>query len=301
MNVMIISRLKKFIVMSVITAAFAVPCSSAFATEGGGGAYPNGAEDVMAGAIPPAGFYYLNYLNYYTADALKDNSGDKIDVHFKANVLADVSRFVYVTKTQIAGGNLGFQTLIPLVNMHLETPAGKDNASGLGDIDLGVNLSWHSKNLHQALALDVDVPTGAYDKNDIANIGRNCYTFEPAYGISYVTDGGYEVSGKFMYDFNTENNDTDYKSGQEFHVDYFTGQHVGSWTVGLGGYYYQQITDDKSDGETVDDYKGRVLGVGPTIQYNYKNIGIHVKYQKETLVENRSEGDKYWVRAVFSF
>lgn len=33
---------------------------TALATEGGGGAYPNGAEDFMAGALPPPGTYFKN-------------------------------------------------------------------------------------------------------------------------------------------------------------------------------------------------------------------------------------------------
>jgi hypothetical protein len=37
----------------------------AFATEGGGGVYPNGAEDFMSGALPPPGTYFLDYANFY--------------------------------------------------------------------------------------------------------------------------------------------------------------------------------------------------------------------------------------------
>lgn len=289
------------LVTALLASVFAFSAMAAHATEGGGGAYPNGAEDTMAGAIPPSGFYYLNYLNYYTADSLRDKDGDKLPVDFNLKVVADVHRFVYVTKKQLFGGNIGVQTLIPVVYMDAKTPGGSDNAFGVGDIDFGVNLSWHSKNLHQAVALDIITPTGAYDKNDIANIGRNYYTFEPAYGISYVSDSGYEVSSKFMYDINTENNDTDYRSGQEFHFDYFTGKHIGPWTVGLGGYYYKQVTDDKQYGKTVENNDGQVLAVGPTIKYDYKNMSFHVKYQKETMVENRPEGDKYWFKFVYAF
>ena len=43
----------------------------AHATEGGGGAYHNGAEDFMTGALPPPGNYFINYFNYYSADKFK--------------------------------------------------------------------------------------------------------------------------------------------------------------------------------------------------------------------------------------
>ena len=37
--------------------------SPSHATQGGGGAYPNGAEDFMSGALPPPGTYLLNYMS----------------------------------------------------------------------------------------------------------------------------------------------------------------------------------------------------------------------------------------------
>jgi hypothetical protein len=68
---------------------------------------------------------------------------------------------------------------------------------------------------------------GGYDKNDLANIGRNYWTFESAVAFTYLSDGGFEISNIFLYDINTENNDTHYKSGQEFHFDYTVGKKFG--------------------------------------------------------------------------
>jgi len=50
----------------------------ACATEGGGGAYPNGAEDFMSGALPPPGNYFLNYLTYYTTSKFKGSNGNDL-------------------------------------------------------------------------------------------------------------------------------------------------------------------------------------------------------------------------------
>ena len=49
--------------------------SLCFATENGGGAYPNGAEDFMSGAVPPPGFYYINYTVGYFSDVFADSKG----------------------------------------------------------------------------------------------------------------------------------------------------------------------------------------------------------------------------------
>ena len=77
---------KLFIVLvaAAVLMGPAVLAGPAFATEGGGGAYPNGAEDFMAGALPPPGTYFKNYLVYYTASKFKDNNGNDRHPRFQA-------------------------------------------------------------------------------------------------------------------------------------------------------------------------------------------------------------------------
>jgi hypothetical protein len=282
--------------------AIAAPINS-FASEGGGSSYPNGADSIMAGALPPPGFYFLDYLTYYSADKLMDNNGDELPVDFDLDVFVNSFRFVYISKVQLMGGTVGYHTIIPVVlDMDIKVGGADDSNSGLGDVTVGTNLSWHTKNWHYAVALDAVLPVGDYDKDEMANLGRNYYTIEPIVGFTYISDGGFEVSSKIMYDFNTENTDTDYQTGQEFHFDYFVGYHFNkSWIAGIDGYYYKQMTDDKLDGDTVEDNKGQVFSYGPAVQYQYKNMSLLAQYQMETAVKNRSEGDKFWLKFVYAF
>lgn len=286
----------------------ALSATLAGATEGGSGAYPNGAEGVMAGALPPPGFYYLNYLTHYSADRLNDKGGHRVPVDFNLNATANVSRFLYMTDGQVAGGNLGFYGIAPLVHLSgtLSPAPGVTIAgtkSGLGDITVGSVLAWHTRNFHYGVAVDVVAPTGDYNKNETFNIGRNYWTFEPIIGATLLTDHGIELSAKLMYDINTKNSDTDYKSGHELHADYAAAYHMGPWTLGATGYFYKQVTDDKQNSATVapDGNKGQVLAVGPAIKYDYKNLSLEAKHQKEMLAENRAEGDKYWVKLIWGF
>lgn len=46
---------------------------------GGGQSYPNGAEGFLSGAVPPPGFYLIDYLYNYSSDSMKDNKGDDIE------------------------------------------------------------------------------------------------------------------------------------------------------------------------------------------------------------------------------
>jgi hypothetical protein len=274
------------------------------ATEGGGGAYPNGAEDFMSGAVPPPGFYFINYLTHYSANRLNDGHGDKLLPDFKLRATADVLRFIYVTKHQVLGANWGMHVFVPLAHLDVRVNGAGDSKAGLGDIIIDpIVLSWHSKNWHFATGVDIYAPTGAYDKNDLANIGRNYWTFEPIVAATYISDCGIEASGKFMYDFNTKNTDTNYRSGQEFHFDYTLAYHIDKWSLGLGGYYYKQITDDKINGTKfgTDGFKGQAVALGPQAKYDYKNMSFTLKYQKELAVENKPEGDKFWLKFVYAF
>jgi hypothetical protein len=302
-----LAQLKKVLIFSVLCFLSLVVLANgnAYATEFGGGAYPNGAEDFMSGAVPPPGYYFINYLNYYSADEFKDGNGDELIPDFELSATANVFRFLYVTKQQIFGGYWGVHMFIPLVNLEVTLPPlGEQGRAGLGDIIVDpFILSWHFKNWHLATGVDIYMPTGRYDEEEFANIGRNYWTFEPIFAVTYLSDGGFEVSSKFMYDFNTKNSDTDYLSGQEFHFDYTLGYKISNWRVGLGGYYYNQVTNDEIDGEKVgeDGFKGQAFALGPQVQYQHKNMFFTAKYQIETEVENKPEGEKFWFKFIYAF
>jgi len=304
-TISIAGRVKVLMVFQAAVISFLLLAGSvAFATESGGGSYPNGAEDFMSGAIPPPGFYFLNYMSYYYADKFKDGNGNSAVPDFHLKAAAEVLRVVYTTKHQLFGGYWSMQAIVPLVNLDVKVPVGHESRTGLGDIDVSpFLLSWHSKNWHFATGFEVILPVGNYDKTHIANIGRNYWTFEPEAAFTYISDSGIEISSKFIYDINTKNTDTDYRSGQEFHFDYTLGYHIKNWSLGAGGYYYKQITDDKQYGAKVgnDGNRGQVFAIGPQIKYDYKNMSFLLKYQKEMAVENKPDGSKAWFKFVYAF
>jgi hypothetical protein len=302
-----ITKAVKPLVLAVMLLCAAA--SGAFATEGGGGAYTNGAEDFMAGAVPPPGTYFLNYFAWYSADRLNDNKGNSSNPDFKLNVTGNMFRFLHVTDKTLLGANWGMQLFVPLLNVDVTatTPGGKqsDRKFGLGDIIVDpIVLSWHfSKNLHAVAGLDIYIPTGEYDKTRLANTGRNYYTFEPVVGVTWLCDAGYEASAKIMYDINTRNNATDYRSGNEFHTDYTIAKHIGPWSLGVGGYWYQQVTNDEIGASYAGQHmqKGSAIAVGPQLKYDYKNMSFSLKYQMEAETSNRPEGNNLWAKFMYAF
>lgn len=272
----------------------------------GGDQYPNGTENWFAGAVPPPGNYFINYFGNWSG-TLRDQNGDKVrptGKDIKLNATFDALRFVKVTDTQFFGANYGWAAILPIVHLSIETPGGKASRTGIGDATITpMILSWHSPEMHYALGLDLNLPTGHFDKNDAPgkNIGANYYSLEPVFGVTYLGKSGWEVSGKFMYNVKTKNNDTDYKSGDEFHMDYLVGKHIGPWSVGLSGYYLKQLTDDRQNGAKVgtDGNKGQVFAIGPSVKYETAGHShLIFQWQHETNVENRFGGDKVWFKYI---
>jgi hypothetical protein len=278
------------------------------ATENGGGAYPNGAEGLMSGALPPPGQYLVNYLLYYQADDLMDNDGHKLPLDFDATIFAEVARLINVSKVQVLGGAWAQQIFIPVTSVDVTTPAGDDNVVGLGDLIVDpVILAWHKPPFHWVSGVDVYVPVGTYDKDDLANVGRNYWTFEPVAAVTYLDQQGLELSAKCMYDFNLENPDTDYESGQELHVDFAAAWHVQNWAAGVGGFYYRQTTADDGTVMTpagpsdAGDNKGEQIALGPQISCQYKAMSFMLASDFDFETQNKPQGERYWFKFVTGF
>ncbi len=297
-------------ISNMSTLASLVLCCSAVvpvaqATEGGGSIYPMGAESFLTGALPPPGFYTLVYANHYNADKLKDNRGNTVPLDFKVSATAVVPRFVWVTDKVLFGGQVAHAILIPLVDLDVNVAGSGQKKTGVGDIDItAIALGYHhSANLHSTLGLEVMVPSGNYNKADLANIGRNYWAIQPVYAASYIDPAGWNADFKAMLDFNFKNTATHYKSGNELHVDYSLGYGFQRhWVAGIGGYAYKQISNDEQYGVTVPDNRGQAFAVGPTLKYNNaKGLVVMAKWQKEMSVRNRAEGHAFWIKAILPF
>ena len=274
----------------------------AWASEGGGSSYPMGAENYLSGALPPPGWYAQVYSEHYAANDLKGNNGhsEAVDFRLRANVIAP--RLVWVTPQTVLGANLAFQAIAPLVDLSVTVNGNRDHRAGLGDMIFGPALGYHySDKFHAVYALDIIAPTGQYDKDHQANIGRNYWAAEPVAAFSYIDPDGPNMDIKLMYDFNAKNPATHYLSGQEAHADYDLGWGMGNgWVVGIGGYLYHQVTDDRQDGERVADSKGRAVAIGPSIKYaSPAGWFVTAKWQQETEVRNRPEGNAYWLKLTY--
>ena len=272
--------------------------------------YPFGAENWFAGALPGPGFYFINYAGYYGGQ-LKDGSGQNANLGGTTPTVAatfDAFRFLQITPYKFLGADWGVHVIVPVVNQRLDM-GGFNRFRSVGDIDVDpFILGWHRPQWHAAAACDFILPTGHYDKNDPrVSIGAHYVSFEPIAAFSYLPKSGWEASVKLMYNLKTTNSATQYHSGQEFHADYAVGKHLRSWMFGAAGYAVKQTTSDLVNGEVVAAMpevwdigrRGQALAIGPSIAYETKRHMVFVlKWEHETLVENRFGGDKFWFKVI---
>lgn len=285
---------------------------NASATEGGGSALAVGVNTVMAGVMEPPGTYLKTFITQYDADNTLDSSGsDKAGIsNFHVRVDAVNFRLSQIwSGVELWGATIetrvGFTGYVnPHVSFDVQTPKGTihkdDSAHGTGDTLLGpALLGWHSEHYHQIAGIEFFLPTGNFDKTQLVSAGRGYYAIGPAYFFTWLPTDAIEVSGNLNYVFNLKNPDTKYLSGDEADLDYGVGYGLtDAWQIGASGYLYKQTTDDKLNGAVVGDgNRGRALAIGPFIRYHGgKNWGITFKWQHETSVENRPEGNRYWLQ-----
>ncbi|WP_233342828.1 transporter [Burkholderia cepacia] len=289
--------------------------STVFAVENGAMITPTGTLDFAAGILPPVtdvGAVGVR-INFERADQLRNNSGNRSVVTPDLDVNAVTPVFVKMTNVDVLGGKWGFGTVLPLLDQHLKlnipTPVGSiaqsGSARGIGDIQLiPALIQWNPSNgfFTNAVFL-VQAPTGQYDRDRTINPGVNHWTFQPSCAFTYIAVFGLEVSSRFQFNFNTTNMATDYKSGIEYEQDFAVGQHIGPWTVGVGGYFLLQVTDDSAPGLT-NGNRARQLALGPVIsfvapEWHLPMVYLHV--YKEFASRNLAQGTQVALRVGWSF
>ncbi|UFH48312.1 SphA family protein [Pseudomonas sp. KNUC1026] len=297
-----------------LTAASLGAASSGFATEGGAPTTAFGVYDFGAGFTPPPTPHGTVGLrtNYHWANTVRDSHGRDNGTDISLGVLSLGFAYLKMTQTEVFGARYGYGLVAPFFKMDVDlkvkaggTTVFADDAHLFRQADLQVMpliLQWEpSRNLGVNFWLQVQAPTGDYDKNRLANPGLNHWAFSPILNFSYITDSGLEASSSFQADFSTRNPDTDYRNGVEYRHEFAVGQHIGPWTAGLGGYYYRQLSDDDAPGLTRGN-RARTLALGPALNYFQPGLPpVWFHLYKEFDSRNRAQGYAVALRVSHSF
>jgi len=275
-----------------------------------------GGDDFLMALGPPPGLYLINYTFFYSADKFKDYGGDEVRSGpfsgFETTLFGNTFRPIYVMEKKIFGSYWAMDMGIPLIEKRVECELFDKRTRGVGDIVLcPIWLHWDKGILHFLLSFDFMAPTGKYDKKRYVNIGNNHWTFEPLFGTTVILPWNMDINLNLLYDYNWKNGsyidprdgqDADYKSGQNFHLDYSVGYGINdNLRVGVAGFFWKDLTDDEINGHRISDSRGQVLAIGPAIAFSFDRLTLSLKAEFETMVKNRPQGVLSWLRILYSF
>lgn len=301
----------------LVSAAALTLAGAAHSVESGAPITPFGVFDFGAGMLPPPSDVATVGVRaaFYSASELRDTNGKVSPVGIKLKVNSAALAIVKTTDIPLLGGTYGFSAVVPYLDMSnrltIPTPGGpmplKGTNAAVGDVTIApVMVKWTpSPGLFVNGRLELQLPTGSYKAERLINTGSNHWTASPAVAFTWIGPSGLELSSNIQINFHGKNKDTQYQSGVEYQHEFAIGQHVGPWTLGVGGYLYQQLSDDKVNGAKFQDgNRSRVMALGPAISFfdlgsDWPLIWAHA--YKEFGARNRSQGTQVAVRAAWTF
>jgi hypothetical protein len=171
----------------------------------------------------------------------------------------------------------------------------KDQQWGLGDLMIQpLWLGWRGKRYDVAFSYVVTLPTGIYDKNNIANVGMGFFSQHLQVASYFYPFENKTTAFMFTptYEWNSKKIDMDVQPGQTMTIEYGISQYVHPRVeIGLTGYNQWQITDD-SGSAAMDNNKDAISGFGTQLTYwpIKDKCSLTGKLSKEYAGKDRLEG-----------
>jgi anthranilate 1,2-dioxygenase (deaminating, decarboxylating) large subunit len=274
-----------------------------------------GATSFLDGGPPSGpGFYFQEYIQYYTADTLTDFDVPNPEV----NVWASLNQLIYQSDQELlAGGKWGMNLILPLV--YLDSNPIPDNNGGAGDLNVGPFLQWDpvmgekGPIFMQRIELTFILPTGKYDSDKDLNPGSNFISFNPYWSGTLFLGPKATVSTRIHYLWNAKNDDpndfrapsgtSDTQAGQAVHANFAANYEVVAkkLRLGINGYYLKQVTDSEADGSKLSG-KEQVFAIGPGALVSFSpDTHLFLNAYFESGAEYRPEGERYNIRLVHHF
>ena len=293
----------------------------AIAGEGGTSHLMPGANATLMDLPPtaPGGFFKPMYINYRgDASARIPTAAGVV-----ANLNADADTLVLgggygFEETVLGGAHYAVAAFLPYTRLSISGDSAAlggvrigNSVSGIGDLTVvPVLLAWKSDEWQYDFLMPVYAPTGSYELGRLGNTGLNYWTLDPIVGVAYSNaKSGLNAAAHLGYAINTENDDTNYKSGSIVHLDASVQQIIplgsGYFNVGAEAWYFQQATCDSGSGATLGCFKGRTAGIGPVLGYiqpiGKEKLLFEFKWLPELETKNRLKGDYLWLKLVYTF
>ncbi len=287
-----------------------------WAAEGGMSNYvPSFYGDMALAVEPPDGFSYRNDILLFSGDISPSARAGRLETDVDVTLANNYFSFLYKPKAKIFDTAMAFSITPAFATTNIDGNIRLDSSSlefdddlvGAGDLTLGAYFYKSHGKFNYSLNTMAVAPVGSYDKDRVANTGMNYWTFEADIAMTYYDpEKGRDYSLVFGYNYNTENQDTNYQSGDELHLDFVLNQYLSEkFGLGIAGYLYKQIGGDSGDGAVLGSFKGEGIGIGPAIYYTAqvgeKPLYCIFKWVHDVHAENRVKGDYAFLSFALSF
>ncbi|MGI9512417.1 MAG: SphA family protein, partial [Anderseniella sp.] len=233
----------------------------AIAAEKGIGTYLLGQSGPQAGMLPPvSGVFSTNTVYIYSGGANPSTvfeNGGQLIADVDVDLVLGVPGVLWVPDAEILGGRLGIFGVLPLGSVGVDAdvtaslpgspplPIGSVSQSrvSVGDPQVGGLIGWTSGPFHWNIGTLINVPIGDYQDGALDNLSFNHWSVAFYSGLTWLDPAtGFELSGRAGITINDKNSATDYKTGEEFHLEFAALKHFSpQFNAGLAGYSYHQI------------------------------------------------------------
>jgi hypothetical protein len=276
------------------------------------------------------GWAWQTTLRHSDAKKIVDSQGNANAAFKDPSIQSDVmvNQLSYAFPETMGGWRPALMVVVPVVALDTHFgpgPALKSGGTGLGDISLDASLQAEpvtsadgSRLFVQRVAASVILPTGEYNKNLDINQGSGYASFNPYWAATVFPAPRWEMSWRAHYLYNFKNDSPAASRPQQINGQTVTNTQAGdaAWvnfaasyavtpdvSVGINGYYFEQLSNHRANGIELADSRERVLGIGPGVMWRISpKRALWVNAYNESMVRNRTASDlNVQVRTVFSF
>ncbi|MEI7902515.1 MAG: transporter [bacterium] len=258
-----------------------------------------------------AGLYLRNDMFYYQGTDARTMRNGQINIDLNQAAWVESLKLILVPGWTVLGARYAAGVNLGLVSAHVQSdvlqpdPSGKiqaqyiaGNRTTISDVFVTpVVLSWKLGPVHVAWAEMVSIPSGTYNNEEFVNISRNYWALDSQLALTWIhPQTGLELSGKGGFIVNSRNEDTDYRTGNELHVEGLVAKRLDKrFSLGAVWYYYDQVSADTGSGTLLGEFEGQAFGAGPALRYiipfESRNLTLIAKWIHEFYTRDRFAGD----------